>query len=188
MLACLQHRTGLGHGLPAMGYGVFEALGFTHQAFSEMPRLHDMSIWADLAGTARRRKCALREKHATSGDAKEPAERRRSRESGVFILAQLALKPLACFFKRGDARFHPVTHMTESRFVRGLDLAHRLFETGDESGDRLSAIGGKLARDEVNGLYAVRALIDRRDARVAVMLRGARLFDEAHTAMHLDSL
>ena len=45
----------------------------------------------------------------------------------------------------------------------------------------------ELARDEVDGLDAVRALVDRRDAGVAQMLDRPRLLDEAHAAMDLDA-
>ena len=43
----------------------------------------------------------------------------------------------------------------------------------------------QLAADQVDGLDAVGALVDRRDAGVAVVLRRAGLLDEAHAAVHL---
>jgi hypothetical protein len=41
------------------------------------------------------------------------------------------------------------------------------------------------AADEVVRLYAGRPFVNRGDARVPEVLRGARLFDEAHPAMDL---
>ena len=52
---------------------------------------------------------------------------------------------------------------------------------------RLALVAGQLAADEVAGLDAVGAFVDRRDARVAQMLRRAGLLDIAHAAMHLDA-
>ncbi len=45
----------------------------------------------------------------------------------------------------------------------------------------------KLAGDEIDGLDAVGAFIDRRDPRVAEELRRAGFLDIAHAAMHLDA-
>src|SRR3546814_13156252 len=42
-----------------------------------------------------------------------------------------------------------------------------------------------LFRSEIGGLDAVGAFVDRGDARVAIMLRGAGFLDEAHAAVHL---
>ena len=50
---------------------------------------------------------------------------------------------------------------------------------------RLAAVLGDLAADQVARLDAVGAFVDRQDARVAEMLRGAGLLDEAHAAMDL---
>jgi hypothetical protein len=46
-------------------------------------------------------------------------------------------------------------------------------------------VGRQLAADQVHGLHAVGALVDRRDAGVAVVLGRAGLLDEAHAAVHL---
>jgi hypothetical protein len=43
----------------------------------------------------------------------------------------------------------------------------------------------ELARDQIDGLDAVGALVDRQDAGVAIDLRRAGLLDEAHAAVHL---
>ena len=51
----------------------------------------------------------------------------------------------------------------------------------------LTRRASELAADEVDGLDAVGAFVDRRDAGVAEMLGGAGLLDEAHAAVHLDA-
>ena len=51
--------------------------------------------------------------------------------------------------------------------------------------DRRAARERQLARDEIDRLDAVGAFVDRRDARVAIMLRRAGLLDVAHAAVHL---
>ena len=51
--------------------------------------------------------------------------------------------------------------------------------------DRRAAVAPHLAHHQVDGLDAVRALVDRRDAHVAQPLRDAGLLDEARAAVHL---
>ena len=67
------------------------------------------------------------------------------------------------------------------RRERALRFAHR----GHGVGERLAAIARDLAADEVVRLDAGGALVDRGDPRVAQVLRGARLLDVAHAAVHL---
>ena len=56
---------------------------------------------------------------------------------------------------------------------------------GDLRPHRLAARERQLAGDEIDGLDAVGALVDRRDARIAQVLRRAGLLDIAHAAMDL---
>jgi len=51
--------------------------------------------------------------------------------------------------------------------------------------DRFAAGQRKFAVHQVDAMYAVRALVDRSDARIPHVLRGAGLFDEAHAAVNL---
>ena len=50
---------------------------------------------------------------------------------------------------------------------------------------RRAARERQLARDQVDRLDAVGAFVDRGDARIAIVLRGAGLLDVAHAAVHL---
>ncbi len=63
-----------------------------------------------------------------------------------------------------------------------MRLAHVIQQRAE--GPALIAQG--LAADQVVGLNAGRALVDCRNAHIAVMLRDTGLFHIAHTAMHLD--
>ncbi len=56
---------------------------------------------------------------------------------------------------------------------------------GDYPGERFAAVKPEFAGDEVGGLDAIGAFIDRGNARIAPMLRGAGFLDEAHAAMDL---
>lgn len=67
---------------------------------------------------------------------------------------------------------------------RGCSLGARA-HVGDERCERSPAGQAELAADEIRGLDAVRAFVDRRDAGVAEELGGTRLFDIAHAAMDL---
>src|SRR3546814_17269367 len=57
----------------------------------------------------------------------------------------------------------------------------------DQAADQVAARHAELAPDEVGGLDAVGAFVDRRDARVAIMLRCAGFLYETHAAMDLDA-
>ena len=81
------------------------------------------------------------------------------------------------------------------RIVHGLEFeaAGHLETIGDPGEFRCDGVHRgavpqmKLARDEVDRLDAVGALVDREDPRVAEMLRGAGLLDVAGAAMDLDA-
>ena len=61
----------------------------------------------------------------------------------------------------------------------------RLRQLGDVGLDDAPPSSGSLRVGEVDGLDAVGALVDRQDARVAIVLGGAGLLDEAHAAVDL---
>ena len=71
------------------------------------------------------------------------------------------------------------------RFARRRHLGDDRAHVGDFALQRRAARQRQLALHEVDRLDAVGALVDRGDARVAIMLRRAGLLDEAHAAMHL---
>ncbi len=55
----------------------------------------------------------------------------------------------------------------------------------EERPEPFAARHGELAADEIDGLDAVRAFVDRRDAGVAIGLGRAGLLDEAGAPVHL---
>src|SRR3546814_13161442 len=55
----------------------------------------------------------------------------------------------------------------------------------DQGADEVAARHAELAAHQIGRLNAVGAFVDRGDARVAIMLRGAGFLDEAHAAMDL---
>ena len=87
-----------------------------------------------------------------------------------------ALDRLAQPRRRSGRRpaFASLTSRARWRALPAISAAHRV-----------AARERQLARDEVDRLDAVGALVDRRDAGVAQMLRRAGLLDEAHAAMDL---
>src|SRR3546814_19937427 len=88
---------------------------------------------------------------------------------------------LFVFVIYGDLReLHVLTHFFPT--LRSSDLGRDIV---DQGADEVAARHAELASDEIGGLDAVGALINRRDARVAIMLRGAGFLDEAHAPMHL---
>src|SRR3546814_13428719 len=88
---------------------------------------------------------------------------------------------LFVFVIYGDLReLHVLTHFFPT--LRSSDLGRDIV---DQGADEVAARHAELAPDEIGGLDAVGAFVDRRDARVAIMLRGAGFLDEAHAAMDL---
>ena len=75
-------------------------------------------------------------------------------------------------------------HVVAGAVLQGLD---RFADFGEQGARRRAAVADHLAADEVVGLDAVGALVDRRDPGIAEMLGRAGLLDEAHAAMDLDA-
>ena len=85
--------------------------------------------------------------------------------------------------RRAAARRSPRGRPIGGRPQAPLPLAHRR----DRGGERRAAVARDLAADQVVRLDAGRAFVDRRDARIAHVLRGAGFLDEAHAAVDLDA-
>ena len=75
------------------------------------------------------------------------------------------------------------------RFERSALLCAKRFDRFSHAGQQrlrhLAAVAHGLAADQVVGLNRGRPFVDRQDARVAVVLRGAGLFDVTHAAVDL---
>ena len=83
---------------------------------------------------------------------------------------------------------HGFYSQAETRGGGGIrNLRGRCAHLRDERTDRCAPREEELAADEIDRLNAVGAFVDRRDAGVAIELRGAGFLDEAGAAMHLNS-
>ncbi|MNJ30555.1 hypothetical protein D3C77_251550 [compost metagenome] len=71
--------------------------------------------------------------------------------------------------------------------IEAVDLGQGRRHLGDESLGRFAAVHRQLAADQIHGLDAVGAFVDRGDAGVAIILSRAGLLDEAHAAVHLNA-
>src|SRR3970040_1866404 len=58
---------------------------------------------------------------------------------------------------------------------------------GDQRAHSLTAVSGQLPPDQIGGLDAVGALVEWRNADVAIILRRAGFLDEAHAAVNLNA-
>ncbi|CAB3810561.1 hypothetical protein LMG28614_07303 [Paraburkholderia ultramafica] len=76
-------------------------------------------------------------------------------------------------------------HRVECRALLRTERLNRCGDAGEQRLRHLAAVAHGLAADQVIRLDRRRTFVDRQDARVAVVLRGAGFFDEAHAAMHL---
>ena len=122
--------------------------------------------------------------HAAAGAmAEQPQVRRGAGERGVggFLRQQ----PMRRAFERVDRFAEPRRGFAKGRSVARLHRADGLAQFVDIERDRFAAFQRHLARHQIERLDAVGAFVDRGNARVALVLGGAGLFDEAHAAMHL---
>jgi len=71
------------------------------------------------------------------------------------------------------------------QFRRGGEVPRQRPHLGDHQLRRAAAVARELAPDQIVGLNACGALVDRRDARIPQELRCAGLLDESDAAMHL---
>src|SRR5207237_3146711 len=110
---------------------------------------------------------------------------RRAGESIVWRGSDALRQPPAGAIERGKRVPQFGACGAERRIVRGLDAADDGGEFVQQRPNRGAAVGCELARDKVDRLDAVGAFIDRRNPRVAVILRGAGLLDEAHASVNL---
>ena len=154
-------------------------------------RHHDLHLQERLVLRARlqlpgRDQCAARELPAADRGADEHhvVEGRGARELGVLALGGEQVGGALHQLVEG-ARQRPAQHGEFLARVgeRRVHAAH----VGDECRDGGATVAQQLAADQVDRLDAVRALVDRGDARVAVELRDARLLDVAHAAVDLDA-
>ncbi len=103
---------------------------------------------------------------------------------GCPIGRALALQqPDRGFFHGGDAFGEDLDRPSG---IVARQYRQRRLHVGDQVVGRLAAVLGQLAADQIHGLDAVGALIDRGDAGVAIVLGRAGLLDEAHAAVDLD--
>jgi hypothetical protein len=183
-----QHRIGAVHGVGAVDHGAFERACLHRDVFGEEPRQRDIAlrVAAAFAGIARGQ-CFAGEHAAAERGAEQSEIRRRAGQRVVRRRGGALQEPAAGALERGKRVAQPGAGAAERRIVGGLDLADDAGEFVEQRPDRRAAIGGELSRHQVDRLDAVGAFIDRGDARVAVMLRGAGLLDEAHAAMDLDA-
>ena len=138
-----------------------------------------------LGRLARRGEARLGEADAAERETEQPEIGRRAGERRGEIGAERAAEIAARLLERVDRFAEPRRGRAEFRFARrrhrGDDRAH----VGDLALQGCAARKRQLALDEVDRLDAVRSLVDRGDARIAEILRRARLFDEAHAAVDL---
>ena len=87
--------------------------------------------------------------------------------------------------QRVDAVARALEPMTASSPPAAIGLGRRGGDRVEEVGDRGATAQAELAADEVDGLDAVGALVDRGDADVAEVLGDAGLLDVAHAAVDL---
>src|SRR3546814_6664709 len=74
-----------------------------------------------------------------------------------------------------DLAHHPVGDRTAriDKLLQFGEFGGAVRDIVDQGADEVAARHAELAPDEIGGLDAVGAFVDRRDARVAIMLRGA---------------
>ena len=96
-------------------------------------------------------------------------------------------QPRGGLLKAPSATFSADPIARQVGVVAGRERLQLRFHVADQRSRVHPLVACQLAPDQVVGLDAGRALVDRGDARIAQILRGAGLLDEAHAAVHLDA-
>src|SRR5215472_7413507 len=181
-----QRRVGAGDAVCGFNHGALEARGLHRQILREEARDGGApgGIGA-VAGNPHGCERLLGEERAAGREREQPQIRRRPGERGIKVVALAAEEPMGRAFQRVDRVLQPHARPSESRVIAGVDRFDRALDLADIGRHRRAARKREFARDQVDRLDAIGAFVDRSDARVAIVLRGARLLDVAHAAMHL---
>ena len=189
----LQRSGGGGDGVGAFGDAALERAGVHGEILREESRDGDAAgrVGAAIGGLAgagskaSRGERLLGQKRAAGGERKEPQIGRCAGERGIAVVVRARKQPmrgaLETFERIAQAHAHPA----EARIVDPIDRIDRARDLIEIRPYRAALRKRQLAGDEVDRLDAVGALVDRGNARVAVMLRRAGLLDVAHAAVHL---
>ena len=102
------------------------------------------------------------------------------------VRLQLFVKICRRLPKRIHSITQPIPHRTELGPVRCPDVVDGLPQFRNIALDDLAVRKRQFPRHQIDRLDPVGALVDRQDPRIAIILRRAGLFDEAHPAMNLD--
>ena len=122
---------------------------------------------------------------AAGGKPVEPQIRRRAGERRVGLVDAAVEHPCGGAREAFDRLAKPHAGPAEGGIVARFDGLDHTAQVLEMRGDRRAARQRQLARDQIDGVNAVGAFVDRRDPRVAIELRRAGFLDEAHAAVHL---
>ena len=178
-----QRRIGAHDAFGAFDHGAFKTAGLDREILGEKPRHRDAR--RGIGAEPQRRQRFLGEEHAAGGKCEQPQIGRRADQRCVGLLLEPGEQPIGGARQALDRIAEPHRRPAETRIVAGAELAHDAAQLLDMRGDRGAAGQRQFARDQIDRLDAVGAFIDRGDPRIAEMLRGAGLLDEAHAAVHL---
>lgn len=126
-------------------------------------------------------------------DAQQPAAHRlagecqEGRGPGQAVLHVGLLEPVDRLAHRVETVLQPVSQRRQVRMRGGGAGLDRLDDVRKQLIEGGASVHVQLAADQVDRLDGVRALVDRRDPRIAQMLGRAGFLDITHAAMHLDT-
>src|SRR6266436_7980595 len=181
-----ERRVGVVDAVRRFDDGALEALGPHGEVLGKEARDRNTSgrVGA-IAAEPHRRECLLG-KERTAGREREQLQigcRPRKRRRDVVALA--AEEPMGGALQRVGRILKPHASPSEIGVIACIDGLGSPLEFADIRQYRRAARQRQLARNQVDCLDAVGAFVNRRDACVAVVLRGAGFFDVTHTAVHL---
>src|SRR5262245_5885295 len=186
MIRSRQRRVGAVDAVGGLDHGALERAGLYRHVLREEARERGARRRvATVVGEPFGGERFLREQRPSSRQREQPQIGRRAGERRVEIVVLAAEQPVGRALERIDRILEPHPGPAESRVVGGVDRRDRAPDLADVGAHRGAAGERQLARDQVDRLDAVGALVDRRDARIAVMLSGAGLLHVAHAAVHL---
>src|SRR3954470_8623234 len=173
----------VGYRLRAFSDRGLKSAGLHRDVLGEEARERDTATAIEPTSAVRKR--VLGEHAATGGRREQPQVWRRTRKRRVGRFVELATQPRRRVVKALDRFAKARARRAETGIVRCLHGRHRAAQLVEIAAHHRAAHHWNLARDQINRLNTVGALVDLRDSRIAVMLRDAGLLDEAHASVHL---
>jgi hypothetical protein len=181
-----QDRVSAGHRVGAVHHRALQRARLHRDVFGEEARQRDVALRiAQTLTQGARRQRFFRELASAERRSEQPQIGCRARQRVVRRRGNALQQPSAAAFERTQRIAQLRAGCAEGGVVRNLNPLDDVAEFVEQRPHRSAALRRELARHQIDRLDAIGAFVDRGDARVAIVLRGAGFLDKTHAAVDL---